>query len=56
MKLALCATGLMRDGAGVAARRDLARIEALSPAELDAVCAALDRVQVPWPKLKGGQP
>lgn len=56
MKLALCATGLMRGEAGAGVRDALARLDELSGAELGAVCAALDRVGVPWPKARGGQP
>ena len=55
-RLAECATGLMRGEAGAGVRHALGRLDELSGTELDAVCAALDQVGVPWPKvkLKGG--
>lgn len=55
MRLAMCATGLMRGAAGAAVRRDLARLDELSSGELKAVCNALDRVRTPWPKSKVGE-
>lgn len=53
LRLATCSTGLMRGNAGEAVRRDLARLDELSPAELNRMCNELDRVGVPWPKVKG---
>jgi len=52
MRLAMCATGLMKPEAGAGVRRALAGLAGLSGAELEAVCAALDRVRTPWPKPK----
>lgn len=54
MRLAMCATGLMQGEAGAGVRRALARLDEMSGAELEAVCAALDRVfareRLTWPK------
>ncbi len=52
MRLAMCATGLMQAEAGAGVRRALARLDELSGAELEAVRAALEKVQTPWPKPK----
>ena len=50
IRLAMCATGLMRGEAGAGVRRALARLGELSGEELEIVCMELDRVGVPWPK------
>ena len=52
MRLAMHATGLMKAEAGAGVRDGLARLDALSGGELEAVCDALDRVRTPWPKAK----